>query len=51
MEIESFHIIMVLGYSSEGNDFSFMQLRDHEDNEIDVEELVDRYYKDSYRYF
>jgi hypothetical protein len=44
-------IRQVLEYSSEDHDFSFMQLRDHQDNEIGVEELVDRYYKDSDRYF
>jgi nucleoside permease NupC len=34
-------IRQVLEYSSEGNDFSFMQLRDHDDNETDVKDLVD----------
>jgi hypothetical protein len=34
-------IRQVLEYSSEVNDFSFMQLRDHDDNETDVKDLVD----------
>jgi hypothetical protein len=46
-------IRQVLEYSSEDNDFSFMQLRDHDGYEIGVEQLVDRYYIDSHlnKYF
>jgi hypothetical protein len=43
-------IEQVLGYSA-GKDFSLAKIKSHEDNEITVEELVEKYYGDTDKYF